>query len=200
MLCRSLSCSAAALSLSQLCSALLLLLLDLSPTQARTTRSIGCDMKNVSNSRCFFPISPSPLLSHGMQLTDATRTYILYKVYIKLQQLVKLSVANEKSFSSLFPFLFQLSTARCLCSPSLTLPLSLSLSCLLWSLKLLVKLNWSTRIESNRIDSFSASSVAQLNSLRAVAFYRFFRCTWANKSFTQKGVEGEEGEGREAGK
>lgn len=93
----------------------------------------------------------------------------------------------RKAFLHYFHFYFN---CQQLVASAHPFSLPLSLSCLLWSLKLLVKLNWSTRIESNRIDFFSASSVAQLNSLRAVAFYRFFRCTWANKSFSQKGVGG----------
>lgn len=133
---------------------------------------------------CYFP-PPSPL-SHGMQLTDATRTYILYKVYIKLQQLVKLSVANEKSFSSLFPFLFQLSTARCICSPFPFLPLSL-LPAVVTEAARKVELVNSNRIESNRLFLSFFSGSAQLARFVLWLFIAFSAALGQTKVLARRG-------------
>lgn len=109
-----------------------------------------------------------------------------------MQQLVKLSVANEKSFSSLFPFLFQLSTARCVFLPH-SLPSSF-LPAVVTEAARKVEL-----VNSNRIESTISQLLQWLSSARFVLwlFIAFSAALGQTKVLPRRGVRGGDRGGRQ---
>lgn len=103
----------------------------------------------------------------------------------------------RKAFLHYFHFYFNCQQLVASSSLFLSLSFSLSLSCLLWSLKLLVKLNWSTRIESNRLFLSFFSGSAQLARFVLWLFIAFSAALGQTKVLPRRGVRGGDRGGRQ---